>query len=156
MSSSPQESAGVSSQSSPAESVVKLPQVPGRVVPACAPEFNPTAPTVSYYPSRTPLLDQSSLEDETDEERALLYLLRLVSRPHMPGSLSPVERAFVEGAKVMFDHLAKACHKMLNDSVADYTPKKTETVDKPRTIASKGSDESSGSPKDAAKGARNA
>ena len=55
----------------------------------------------------------------TNEERSLLYLLRFVDHIISPGTLSPVERAYLAGAKVMFDQLSTECEKMLNRTVAD-------------------------------------
>jgi hypothetical protein len=51
----------------------------------------------------------------------MVYVLRLVDRVLSPGTLSPVERAFIAGAKVMFDHLSEACGKMLARKVTDLT-----------------------------------
>jgi hypothetical protein len=60
-------------------------------------------------------------EPTTAEERALLFVLRLVDNVVSPGTLSPVERAFMAGAKVMFDHLSMECDRMLERKVSDLT-----------------------------------
>jgi hypothetical protein len=58
-------------------------------------------------------------DTRSDEERTLLALLRLIDRIAGPGTLSPVERAFVAGAKIMFDQLSKQCREMLKRKPAD-------------------------------------
>jgi hypothetical protein len=80
-------------------------------------------------PAPRPLLTASSAgaapTDEhairNDEERTLLALLRLIDRVAGPGTLSPVERAFVSGAKIMFDQLSKECREMLKRKPEDLT-----------------------------------
>ena len=66
-----------------------------------------------------------------DEEFALVYVLRLINRIIRPGTLSPVERAFVAGSKVMFEHLASECQRMLDRRVSDLSQVCTEI---PRTL----------------------
>jgi hypothetical protein len=78
-----------------------------------------------------PVLDEIA----TDEEKALLYVLRLVDRVVGPGTLSPVERAFVEGARVMFDRLAKACKEMLARKPTDYAAERADPNEPPRSTA---------------------
>jgi len=71
-----------------------------------------------------------------DEEYALLYVLRLIDRVIRPGTLSPVERAFVTGSKVMFEHLAGECQRMLDRKVSDVARVSPKT---PRTLKATGS-----------------
>jgi hypothetical protein len=71
-----------------------------------------------------------------DEEYALLYVLRLIDRVIRPGTLSPVERAFVTGAKVMLDHLSGECQRMLDRKVSDVARVSPKT---PRTLKATGS-----------------
>lgn len=47
------------------------------------------------------------------DEGALMNILRLLNRVQRIAPLPPVERAFVLGAKVMFEQLAKACDELL-------------------------------------------
>ncbi len=106
---------------------IPIPPTLNPAVPARAIELpNPTAP-----PAPSPPLAPQP-ETATDEERALLYVLRLVDRTLGPGILSPVERAFVEGAKVMFEQLASACAAMLDRKVADYTRGAANPAEPPR------------------------
>jgi hypothetical protein len=73
----------------------------------------------------------------TDEERALLSVLRLVDRVVSPGTLSPSERAFITGAKVMFDQLSSECKKMLTRRVTDLTPSSPAHSGTPQLAGSK-------------------
>src|SRR4051812_35111835 len=52
--------------------------------------------------------------EANDEERVFLCVLRLIDRAGGLQPLSPVERALVEGARVTFDRLAKACKALLD------------------------------------------
>ncbi len=61
----------------------------------------------------------AAIPGATDEGKALLAALRLVDRAGGLQPLSPVERAFVEGAKVTFDRLAKLCKAMLDRKASD-------------------------------------
>ena len=85
------------------------PPPPAAQAPAIVPAMPGVAvPAVSIIPA-------------TDEEQLLLAVLRLIDRVVSPGTLSPVERAFVAGAKVMFDHLSNECERMLGHKVSDLT-----------------------------------
>lgn len=55
-----------------------------------------------------------ALSHATDEELALIYVVRLMHRLLGPGSLSPVERAFVAGARIMFEQLSAECQRNLD------------------------------------------
>jgi len=72
----------------------------------------------------------------TDEERTMLYVLRLVDRVISPGTLSPVERAFIAGVKVMFDNLSTECERMLKRKVTDLTSSKAEPSGTPLSVES--------------------
>lgn len=95
-----------------------------------------------------PLARYGSLpvEPTTTEERTMLYVLRLVDQVLCPGTLSPVERAFIAGAKVMFDHLSMECEGMLNRKVTDLTGLMPNLAEAPLTAASTAPE---GSPKTA-------
>jgi hypothetical protein len=56
---------------------------------------------------------------QAEQERMVLAVLRLIDRVIGPGTLSPVEHAFVAGAKVMFDQLSAECARMLERKVSD-------------------------------------
>lgn len=93
--------------------------------PDAAAETAPTSP-LAQAPAIAPSAGQTRLtvaptNSTADEEQVLLSVLRLIDRIVSPGTLSPVERAFVAGAKVMFDHLSKECDKMLRRKVSDLT-----------------------------------
>jgi hypothetical protein len=91
------------------------------VAPASAPAID-TSVTQPFLPAppteAAPAIEQNI---RSDEERTLLALLRLIDRLAGPGTLSPVERAFVAGAKIMFDQLSKECREMLKRKPADLT-----------------------------------
>ena len=53
-----------------------------------------------------------SLGPATDQERALLSVLRLLDRSLCHVVLSPVDRAFVAGAKSTFEQLATECEHL--------------------------------------------
>jgi len=72
----------------------------------------------------------------TEEERTLLYVLRLVDRVISPGTLSPVERAFIAGVKVMFDNLSTECERMLKRRVTDLTPSIPKPSETPLPVGS--------------------
>ena len=65
------------------------------------------------------------------DEAALMNILRLLNGVRRHGTLLPVERAFVLGAKAMFEELARVCDGLLAppivSSAAPDTPA-TETV----------------------------
>jgi hypothetical protein len=50
-----------------------------------------------------------------DEEGALIYAFRLINRAASHGALTPVERAFIAGARTMLEMLGEHCKKMLED-----------------------------------------
>jgi hypothetical protein len=52
------------------------------------------------------------------EEQFLLNALRVLDRVRA-GTLGPVERATISGAKAMFDELASECDKVLKRKVSD-------------------------------------
>ncbi len=86
------------------------------VTPGLTPTASACAPVMSQPVPGPPMVDAA-----TDEERAILHVLRLVDRVISPGTLSPVERAFIAGAKVMFDQLSSECDAMLKRKVSDLT-----------------------------------
>jgi hypothetical protein len=47
------------------------------------------------------------------EEVAIMQILRLLNQVQLPGTLSPVERAFVEGAHTIFTKLSSVCVELL-------------------------------------------
>lgn len=85
-----------------------------------APGAMPSMPIAPYL--APPMHAPVTLGSLTDEERTLLAVLRLVDRIISPGTLSPVERAFMAGAKVMFDNLSAECKQMLDRKVTDLVP----------------------------------
>ncbi len=50
----------------------------------------------------------------TDSERALVYVFRLVRQANHGGTVSPIDRAFIEGAKVTFELLSKQCDNVVS------------------------------------------
>jgi hypothetical protein len=79
-----------------------------------------SAPAIGAAPSQPlPTVLLAGLQHATDEERVLMCVLRLLDRVISPGTLSPVERAFVAGAKMMFDQLSKECRTMLQRKPGD-------------------------------------
>lgn len=86
--------------------------------PAQAP---PIAPTM-----RGTTIAAAPIAPATDEEQVLLAVLRLIDRIISPGTLSPVERAFAAGAKVIFDHLSSECERMLKRKVSDLTDSRAD------------------------------
>jgi hypothetical protein len=88
------------------DKAVPVPQTAAPVQRASLP------PTVTL--STPPLLDRN-----TEEELVFLHLVRLMQRVIGPGTLSPVDRAFVAGAKAMLDHLSMECERMLTRRVSD-------------------------------------
>ncbi len=71
----------------------------------------------------------------SDRERALLSVVRLVEGIRRPGILSPSDRAYVEGAKVLFQHLAATCHELLEGKVADFIGTRADSKEKPVSAA---------------------
>ena len=67
-----------------------------------------------------------ALPHATDEELALMYVVRLMNRLLGPGSLSPVERAFVAGARIMFEHLSAECQRNLDRNPLEVARVSTE------------------------------
>ena len=55
----------------------------------------------------------------SDRERAFVCLLRDIEQVISLGTLSPLERAVMAGAKVMFDQLSVECDQMLSRKVSD-------------------------------------
>jgi len=93
------------------------------------PEMVPTIPSL-------PRPVEQFADRVTDEERTMLYVLRLVDRVISPGTLSPVERAFIAGVKVMFDNLSTECERMLKRKVTDLTSSKAEPSGTPLSVES--------------------
>jgi hypothetical protein len=60
---------------------------------------------------------QFPLEISDEYERILVNVYRLLNRILGPNPLTPLERALVAGAKVVFDHLAKMCQLVLDREV---------------------------------------
>jgi hypothetical protein len=73
------------------------------------PSINPA--TVAEAPSL--LTAPAGSVCDSHEEAALLYILRLLNRTVHRNVLTPVERAFVEGARAMFQHLTATCDTLL-------------------------------------------
>jgi hypothetical protein len=81
---------------------------------------------------------QGAIGAGSDEERAMAYVLRILDRVITPGTLSPVERAFVAGARVMFDELSKACRTMIRRKPADLIHGMAKPGQKPRSVGNPG------------------
>jgi hypothetical protein len=70
----------------------------------------------------------------SETEWALVNALRIVNRLLGPGVLSPVERAFVAGAKDIFDNLSKACESVLNRKLADLVAARADPAIVPGSV----------------------
>lgn len=71
----------------------------------------------------------------SDRERALLSVVRLVEGIRRPGILSRSDRAYVEGAKVLFEQLASDCHELLEGKNADFIGMRADSKEKPVSAA---------------------
>ncbi len=60
-----------------------------------------------------PLSPGAMLEQPAVDEAALMNLLRLLNQVRASRALTPVERAFVLGARAVFEELARVCHAAL-------------------------------------------
>lgn len=105
-----------------------IPAATAPSIAASSPAPSAYAPSIGLTASRATITipsgsAASSNESHTnsDEERTLLALLRLIDRLEGPGTLSTVERAFVAGAEIMFDQLSKECREMINRRPSDLT-----------------------------------
>ena len=78
-------------------------------VPA-PPVFSPVEPPAA-----------KSTSSLTDEEDAVLALLRIIERLGGASFLSPVERASISAASAMFDELSNGCREMLKSGTTDGT-----------------------------------
>jgi hypothetical protein len=90
---------------------VVSPQPGAQAIQVPAPQPAPARPEASLPPPSTP--SPLATVHGGDEELVLLDVLRLMNRVIRSGTLAPVERAFVAGAKIMFEHLACECQAML-------------------------------------------
>ena len=100
--------------------------IPPVAVPVPVAYPNPAiVPQGAALPRGVPASIPGHSEIASDEERTLFYVLRLMDRVIGPGTLSPVERAFVSGARVMFGQLADECERMLKRN----TPVALDSVD---------------------------
>jgi hypothetical protein len=117
---------------------------PPRAVPSPSPSTCVPPPPPKFaseaMPGRFPvprLAFAQAGDRVADEELALMYVLRIIDRVVGPGTLSPVERAFVAGARVMFEHLAEQCRTTLDRRAADVARGAART---PTSLGSTGSD----------------
>src|SRR5205814_1979085 len=102
----------------------------GRTMPAQAPEISALKHAAMSALSAT----SNNLPNADSDEAALMHILRLLNRVMGPASLTPVERAFIAGAKVMFTDLSRACDQLLQ---RDHPLAQAETSDptvKPKAI----------------------
>jgi hypothetical protein len=72
------------------------------------------------------------LGPETDHERALLSVLRLLDRCLGHLVLSPVDRAFVYGAKSTFEQLATECDALLKRKSSGQARRPTSPSEPPK------------------------
>lgn len=88
---------------------------------ACAPSIGLTASRATITIPSAPAASSVEQHPNSDEERTLLALLRLIDRLDGWGTLSTVERAFVAGAEIMFAQLSNECREMIKRKPSDLT-----------------------------------
>jgi hypothetical protein len=118
----------------------------GRNVPAQVPAQAPPLPAPGTQPTGITVPGPSVPDDSSDEEQALVAMLRLVHRGHGPRALLPVERAFIAGAKVVFEQLAQVCDLRLNDTVSNLVPTIAKAGEKPTSVSSQPAPATSAAP----------
>jgi hypothetical protein len=101
---------------------------------ASAPSIGLTASRARFTIPPAPAAPTGEPHPQSDEEQTLLALLRLIDRVIGPGTLSPVERALVAGAKIMFDQLSKECRELLKRKPADLTRPMTPPGQTPLSV----------------------
>lgn len=89
---------------------------PGHAFPARGAEIPTDAPVgpMGLGPATGANANVTAATLVSEDERALLFhVLRILDRALAPGPLPPIEQAFIAGAKVMFEQLAKSCEDIL-------------------------------------------
>src|SRR5262249_22302742 len=107
------------------------PEPPASVEQMLIPGMPSSAPPLAVPVPTLPNPASTAIATSTDAELTLNTMLRTLDRVTGKVTLSPVERAFIAGAKFMFDQLSIECDKMLTRELPDIAHSTAAPADEP-------------------------